>query len=41
MTGNITFLSKGKTGEKTVTEDMGDGVNELTDSDLKIRHNSI
>ena len=34
MTGNIPSSSKGKTGEKTVIEDVEDDVYELPDSDF-------
>ena len=34
MTGNITSLSKGKTGENTVIEDVEYIVDKLTDSDF-------
>ena len=32
VTGNIPSSSKGKTGEKTVIEDVGDNIDELPDS---------
>ena len=34
MTGHIPSSSKGKTGKKTVIEDMEDGIDELPDSDF-------
>ena len=34
MTGNITSFSKGKTGKKTVIENVEDDIYELPDSDL-------
>ena len=34
MTGNITLSPKGRTGEKTVMEDVEDDVYELPDSDI-------
>ena len=33
VTGNIPSLSKGRTGEKTVIEDVEDDVDEIPDSD--------
>ena len=34
VTGNITSSSKGKTGKKTVIEDVEDDVDEIPDSDF-------
>ena len=34
MTGNIPLSSKGKTGEKTVIEDVEDEIDDFPDSDF-------